>query len=109
MLRSRVINAIGLTMTGTVLVIVLLSKFAQGAYIAIIAMALIFVLMKSIHRHYQHVAEETALVPGEDRMLPSRVRAVALVSKVHKPTMRARSFAKASRPRSLDAVTGSGD
>ena len=47
MIRSRVINAIGLTMTGTVLVIVLLSKFVQGAYIAIIAMALIFVLMKS--------------------------------------------------------------
>ena len=30
MVRSRVINAIGLTMTGTVLVIVLLSKFTQG-------------------------------------------------------------------------------
>ena len=39
MKRSRVINGIGLTMTGTVLVIVLLSKFTQGAYIAIIAMA----------------------------------------------------------------------
>ena len=31
MQRSRVINAIGLTMTGTVLVIVLLTKFTQGA------------------------------------------------------------------------------
>ena len=51
-------------MTGTVLVIVLLSKFTQGAYIAIIAMAVIFVLMKGIRRHYEHVAEETALVRG---------------------------------------------
>ena len=31
MKRSRVINAVGLTMTGTVLVIVLLTKFTQGA------------------------------------------------------------------------------
>ena len=109
MKRSRVINGVGLTMTGTVLVIVLLSKFTQGAYIAIIAMAVIFVLMKSIRRHYDHVAEETALVPGEDRTLPARVRGVVLVSKLHKPTMRAIAFAKASRPSSLEAVTVSVD
>src|SRR5205085_12330816 len=39
MIRSRVINAIGLTCTGIVLVVVLLTKFLLGAYIAIIAMA----------------------------------------------------------------------
>ncbi|MCW2811259.1 MAG: hypothetical protein JWP61_1717, partial [Friedmanniella sp.] len=55
MLRSRVINGVGLTMTGTVLVIVLLSKFVQGAYIAIIAMAAIYVMMKLIRRHYDAV------------------------------------------------------
>ena len=105
MVRSRVINGIGLTMTGTVLFIVLLSKFVQGAYIAIIAMAAIFVLMKFIRRHYERVAEETALVDGEDRTLPSRVRAIVLVSKLHKPTLRALAFAKASRPSTLEALT----
>jgi amino acid transporter len=105
MKRSRVINAIGLTMTGTVLIIVLLSKFLQGAYIAIIAMAVLFVMMKAIRRHYRRVAEETALVEGEDRTLPSRVRAIVLVSKVHKPTLRALAFAKAARPSTLEALT----
>lgn len=105
MKRSRVINAIGLTMTGTVLVIVLLSKFIQGAYIAIIAMAVLFVVMKSIHRHYDRVATETALVEGEERTLPSRVRAVVLISKLHKPTARALAFARASRPSVLEALT----
>jgi Amino acid permease len=105
MKRSRVINAIGLTMTGTVLVIVLLSKFLQGAYIAIIAMALLFVMMKSIRQHYESVARETALAESEDRTLPSRVRAVVLVSKVHKPTLRALAYAKASRPSTLEALT----
>src|SRR3712207_5484297 len=105
MLRSRSINAIGLTMTGTVLVIVLLSKFTQGAYIAIIAMAVIFLMMKGIRRHYARVAEETALVEGEDRILPSRVRAVVLVSKLHKPTLRALAFAKVARPSTLEALT----
>ena len=109
MKRSRVINAIGLTMTGTVLVIVLLSKFTQGAYIAIIAMAVLFVIMKMIRRHYEAVARETALVEGEDRTLPSRVRAVVLVSKLHKPTLRALAFAKAARPSTLEALTVSVD
>ena len=105
MKRSRVINAVGLTMTGTVLVIVLRPKFTQGAYIAILAMAVIFVLMKLIRRHYDSVARETALVDGEDRTLPSRVHAIVLVSKLHKPTLRALAFAKASRPSTLEALT----
>ena len=105
MMRSRVINGIGLTMTGTVLIIVLISKFLQGAYIAIIAMAVIFVLMKGIQRHYRRVAADTALEEGQDRMLPSRVRAIVLVSKLHKPTLRALAFAKASRPSTLEALT----
>jgi hypothetical protein len=105
MMRSRVINAVGLTMTGTVLVIVLLSKFVQGAYIAIIAMAAIFGLMKLIRRHYDSVARETAKIDNEDRTLPSRVRAIVLVSKLHKPTLRALAFAKAARPSTLEALT----
>jgi hypothetical protein len=105
MKRSRVINAVGLTMTGTVLVIVLLSKFTQGAYIAILAMAVIFLLMKLIRRHYEAVARETALVDREDRTLPSRVHAIVLVSKLHKPTLRALAFAKASHPSRLEALT----
>jgi len=96
-------------MTGTVLVIVLLSKFLQGAYLAIIAMAGLFVLMKLIRRHYDRVSVETALVEGEERTLPSRVRAVVLVSKLHKPTARALAFAKAAHPSTLEALTVSVD
>ena len=109
MQRSRVINGVGLTMTGTVLVIVLLAKFTQGAYIAIIAMGVLFGIMKLIRRHYDAVSRETALVEGEDRTLPSRVRAIVLVSKLHKPTLRAVAFAKAARPSTLEALTVSVD
>jgi amino acid transporter len=105
MQRSRVINAIGLTLTGTVLIIVLLAKFTQGAYIAIIAMAVLFMMMKMIRRHYESVTRETAMVEGEDRTLPSRVHAIVLVSKLHKPTLRALAFAKAARPSKLEALT----
>lgn len=104
MQRSRAINAIGLTCTGTVLIIVLASKLIYGAYLAIIAMAVLFVLMRAIRGHYDNVATEVALDPTEARTLPSRVRAVILVSGVNKPTLRAVNFARASRANSIEAV-----
>ncbi|MEV6286878.1 APC family permease [Kribbella sp. NPDC051770] len=105
MMRSRVINTIGLTLTGIVLVIVLLTKFTHGAYIAIIAMAVLFLLMKGIRRHYDTVGHEMAIEGDDQLMLPSRVHAIVLVSKLHKPTLRALAFAKAARPYMLEAVT----
>ncbi|QXG76560.1 APC family permease [Modestobacter sp. L9-4] len=104
MQRSRVINAIGGSLTTVVLAIVVVTKFAGGAWIVIAAMPVIFLLMRSINRHYSHVAEQ--LVPDSDvRMKPSKVHAVVLVSKVHKPTLRALAFARATRPDQLTALT----
>jgi amino acid transporter len=102
--RSRTINMVGLTMTGAVLIVVLITKFLLGAYIAIIAMVVIFFTMLSIKRHYDRVAVE--LAPAEDRpVLPARNHAVVLVSKVHMPTLRAVAYAQATRPDTLTAVT----
>jgi amino acid transporter len=106
MMRSRIINAVGLGMTGTVLVVVLITKFTRGAYIAIIAMVVVYATMLAIRRHYDTVREETIVDdPGADRALPSRVHAIVLISRLHKPTMRALAYARATRPSVLEAVT----
>jgi hypothetical protein len=84
-------------------VVVLLTKFLAGAWIAILAMVVFFLIMKRIRAHYDRVEEE--LVIGDtDPVLPTRVHAIVLVSKLHKPTMRALAFAKATRPNVLEAV-----
>jgi hypothetical protein len=103
MQRSRLINAVGLSFTGAVLVIVVITKFLAGAWIAILAMAIFFMIMQGISRHYDNVAEELA-ADEEDKVLPTRVHAIVLVSKLHKPTLRALAFAKASRPNVLEGV-----
>ena len=74
-----------------------------GAWIAILAMGVFFVLMKSIRRHYDKVGRELT-IEADDQVLPTRVHAIVLVSKVHKPTMRALAYAKATRPNVLEAV-----
>ena len=103
MQRSRAINAIGLSFTAVVLVVVLITKFLAGAWITILAMMFFFAVMRGIKSHYDKVALELA-ADEDDKILPTRVHAIVLVSKVHKPTLRALAFAKASRPNVLEAV-----
>jgi amino acid transporter len=107
MKRARVINTIGFVATGTVLLIVLVTKFLAGAWIAILAMGGLFILMRAINRHYSRVSQE--LTPDEDErgeiVLPSRNHAVVLVSNMHLPTLRALAYARATRPDVLEALT----
>lgn len=104
-IRSRAVNAFGLVMTGSVLVIVLATKFTKGAWIVVIAMPLLYLLMQAIHRHYDRVAAEIAVQGRVDTTLPARVHVIVLVSKIHKPTLRALAYARATRPTILEAVT----
>ena len=86
--RSRSINAFGAVFTGLVLVIVILTKFTKGAYLVLIAMPILYAIMRAINKHYTRVSEE--LVTEETGLhLPARNHVVVLVSKVHKPTLRA--------------------
>jgi len=107
MLRSRVINGVGAAMSGTVLLVVLATKFVHGAGYAIAAMAVLYLLMTRIRRHYDHVRDELSVREDDTKaqMLPSRVHAIVLVSKIHKPTLRAVAYARATRPTILEALT----
>ncbi len=108
MKRSRVINTVGFIATGTVLLIVLVTKFMAGAWIAILAMGGLFVMMKAINRHYDKVSQELAAAEEEVEnaiVLPSRNHAVVLVSNMHLPTLRALAYARAMRPDVLEALT----
>jgi len=102
--RSLAINSVGAATTALVLVIVLVTKFTHGAWIVVIAMPLVYVLMTSIRGHYDEVAIELQPAPA-GALLPSRIHAIVLVSKLHAPTLRALAFARATRPSRLTALT----
>jgi amino acid transporter len=107
MIRSRIINTIGCISTGSVLIVVLATKFLAGAWIAILAMGSLFILMKAINRHYAAVSRELTPVEAEQReiVLPSRNHAVVLVSTMQLPTLRALAYARATRPDVLEALS----
>jgi amino acid transporter len=107
MMRSRVINTFGGFLTGTVLIVVLLTKFTHGAWVAVLGMVVFYGTMTGIRRHYDRISDELS-ADGEtydDSALPSRVHTIVLVSKLHKPTLRALSYAKLFRSDSLEALS----
>lgn len=103
--RRRIINSVGFVLTGSVLIIVLGTKFFRGAWIVCIAIPVLFLIMKMIHNHYDRIG--LALTPADDErfLMPSRVHAVVLVSRLHKPALRALAYARATRPDVLEALT----
>ncbi|WP_152773397.1 APC family permease [Streptomyces spongiae] len=103
---ARVINAVGAVVTGLVLVIVLATKFTEGAWLAVLAATVLWMMMRGIRRHYDTTAAELAVTDPRDELAPpTRVFAIVLVSTVHKPTLRALSYARAFRPDRLEALT----
>ena len=105
MIRSRIINSIGFLLTSTVLVIVLVTKFTHGAWMVVVAVPLLMAIMSSIFYYYKKVSNELTLTDDSMQVLPSRVHGIVLVSKMHKPTMRAIYYARATRPSTLEAIT----
>ncbi|MFD7548014.1 APC family permease [Streptomyces sp. NPDC059578] len=107
MKRSRAINAFGAFFTGLVLVVVLVTKFTHGAWVALLGMVIFYATMTAIRRHYDRVAEEISAPeePTDDVVRPSRVHSIVLVSKLHRPTLRALSYAKLMRSDTLEALS----
>ncbi len=102
---AQVINAAGAVVTGAVVLIVVCYKFLDGAYLAIIAIVVLYALMKAIRSHYRRVTEKLAVADDAELLQPSNNHAVVLVSAVNAPTMQALGYAKATRPARLTALT----
>src|SRR5690606_20760086 len=68
--RSRFINAFGLTMTAIVLLVVLLTKFLEGAWITVLAMGTFYLVMRTIRGHYDKVGHELEIA-DDDQILPT--------------------------------------
>jgi amino acid transporter len=108
MQRSRTINVVGATVSLTVLVVVILTRFTEGAGLSLLAIALLWMVMTMVYRLHREIADETALPDDEtveQEAVPSRVYALVHVERVDRPTMRALAYARATRPQVLEAVT----
>lgn len=103
--RARALANFTALLSAVVLGTALVSKFTHGAWVVAIAVPVLYLMMRGIQHHYESVqAELAAPDEGADMVLPPRVSAIVLVSRIHKPTLRAIAYARATRPTTLEAV-----
>ena len=60
-LRRMIINGVGAIATGITLVVVLVAKFTDGAWITAILVPALIIIMSAVKRHYDRVAREIAV------------------------------------------------
>jgi hypothetical protein len=102
--RGLIINAVGATATGLVLLVVIVSKFTEGAWIPVLLIPFIVMFFRAIHGHYQHV-EKALAVPNNYRQPRATHTIVVLVGRVNKASLSALQYAKSLAPDRLVAVT----
>ncbi len=92
-------NGLGALATGTTLIVVGVSKFAQGAWITILIIPILVTIFLKIRKHYEEVAKELTLrgVPPSLRPLPPP-RLVIPISGIHRGTIDAVNFARSISP-----------
>ena len=58
--RSMLVNGLGAVVTGITLLVVLVAKFVEGAWVSALLIAALMLLMLRVRDHYDSVARETA-------------------------------------------------
>jgi amino acid transporter len=98
---SLLVNAVGAIATGIVAAVIAVTKFTSGAWISILAIALVALLLDRVNQHYKRVTEQLAIAPARPR--PRRPEegeeggklVVVPVDEVNEAALRAVEFALA--------------
>ena len=94
--HSIVINAIGALTTFVVLIVVIISKAPDGAWLSILIMAALVPVFLMIHRRYQEVAAELA-EPRPDAVRVRSDRVLLVVNDLDPATAEALGYVRAMR------------
>jgi amino acid transporter len=87
---SAIVNGVGAFATGLTLIIVIVTKFAEGAWLVVIVLPLLFLIMQAIEWHYREVADEIAITGPVSLREPSTL--IAVVPLDHLNTVSARAL-----------------
>ncbi len=101
---SMFVNGVGATLTGVVLVIITVTKFALGAWMIVIAIPVIVVVFLRIHRHYQAVKAELRMSVNRSVPRTLKVRVLVIMPSVNYASQRALAFAR-TISKNIAAVT----
>ncbi len=88
------VSGVGAVVTFVVLCILLVTKFTEGAWLIVIALAVMMVIFSLIRRHYNYLAKELSLT-AEDKPIETKTTVLLLVPRLHKGILQAIAYAQA--------------
>jgi hypothetical protein len=92
--RRALINGIGASLTGVVALVIMVTKFAEGAWIVLVLMTIAAFTLHAIKRRYESIASQLE-VGGKIARSDGRHVAILLVPRVHRGILSALEYAKA--------------
>ena len=99
-----VINAIGAVTTGLIAVIVVVSKFTEGAWIPAVLIPIMVAGFRAIGRHYQLVTRAVVVEPSY-RVRRETHTMVVLVGGINRGVLHGLEYARSLAPERIMAVT----
>lgn len=99
-LGRLLMNGFGAFTTGVVLLVIVVSKFGEGAWTVVIAIPLLVAVLARIRRRYSRVHEEITLLPQEihpvaipQRQQPIGNRSLVWIASLTRPSLKALHYA----------------
>ncbi|SMC02581.1 amino acid/polyamine/organocation transporter, APC superfamily [Sulfobacillus thermosulfidooxidans DSM 9293] len=83
----------GATLTALVVIVSLITKFTQGAWIVALALPLLIWGMRKIRRHYRAVADELRVTDYSLKPVPAKIVAVVPVNSINRLSIKSLSVA----------------
>lgn len=91
---KRALNAVGAITTFIVFIILVITKFVEGAWIIVLVIPLLIFMFYAIHRHYENVATNLSTRTLLEREISGVANMVILpIGDVHRGTLRALQYA----------------
>jgi len=96
-LSHALVNGVGAVVTGTVLVVIAVTKFTQGAWMVIVLIPVLVLIFRKIHEHYMDIAKELAY-HGEPVVKPTRQTIIIPLASLTRVVANTVEYAKTLSP-----------
>ena len=95
---KAMVNGLGCMATSIALVVIIESKFTEGAWLVVLCIPLLLLLFHKIHMHYKTVDRELSITPSEANQYLGDIsgikpKVILPVSRIHRGTLTALNFA----------------
>lgn len=90
---KMMVSGLGALTTAAVTIILMVTRFMDGAWILVVALVLILVVMAKIKSHYNYLSKELSVGP-DDKVQPVTTTVLLIVPRIHRGVLQAIAYAK---------------